>query len=68
MTAMRAARSAASARSIAPISRFEIGDQVLIEPEQEQGMVIGVRYGMPAYDVLVNGVCLRNLPLDEGSS
>jgi hypothetical protein len=45
--------------------RFEIGDRVLLEPYGTEGMVVGVRYGAPAYDVRVNGTCLRNLPPDR---
>ena len=28
-------------------------------------MVVGVRYGAPAYDVKINGTCLRNLSADR---
>jgi hypothetical protein len=42
-----------------PTPRFEIGDRVLVEGQE--GLVSGVRYGAPAYDVRINGVFLRNL-------
>ena len=61
MTALLAAPVARVARP-APTPRFEIGDRVLVEPNGQEGLIVGVRYGAPAYDVRVNGVCLRNLP------
>jgi hypothetical protein len=61
MTALRTAPTIALARRPAP-TRFEIGDRVLLEPNGAEGLIVGVRYGAPAYDVRVNGTCLRNLP------
>ena len=46
-------------RRRAPGARFELGDRVLVAGQE--GVVIGVRYGVPAYDVRIDGVCLRNL-------
>jgi hypothetical protein len=60
MTALRTASAVAFARRPSP-PRFEIGDRVLVEPNGAEGMIVGVRYGAPAYDVRVNGTCLRNL-------
>jgi hypothetical protein len=60
MTALRTAPAVALARRPSP-PRFEIGDRVLVEPNGAEGMIVGVRYGAPAYDVRVNGTCLRNL-------
>ena len=42
-----------------PTAGFELGDRVLVAGQE--GSVVGVRYGIPAYDVRINGVCLRNL-------
>ena len=42
-----------------PTPRFELGDRVLVAGQE--GVVVGVRYGIPAYDVRINGVCLHNL-------
>jgi hypothetical protein len=42
-----------------PAPRFRLGDRVLVAGQQ--GLVVGVRYGFPAYDVRIDGVCLRNL-------
>ncbi len=64
MNALRTAPAAALARRPS-LPRFEIGDRVLIDPNGAEGMVVGVRYGAPAYDVRVNGACLRNLPPDR---
>jgi hypothetical protein len=61
MTALRTASRIALARRPSP-PRFEIGDRVLLEPNGAEGLIVGVRYGAPAYDVRVNGTCLRNLP------
>jgi hypothetical protein len=61
MTALRTAPTIALARRPSP-PRFEIGDRVLLEPNGAEGLIVGVRYGAPAYDVRVNGTCLRNLP------
>lgn len=61
MTALRTASAFLLTRRPAP-PRFEIGDRVRLEPDGAEGQVIGVRYGAPAYDVRVNGTCLRNLP------
>jgi hypothetical protein len=60
MTALRTLPAVALARRPSP-PRFEIGDRVLVEPNGAEGMIVGVRYGAPAYDVRVNGTCLRNL-------
>ena len=61
MTALRTAPTIKIARRPSP-PRFEIGDRVLLEPNGAEGLIVGVRYGAPAYDVRVNGTCLRNLP------
>lgn len=61
MTALRTAPAIKIARRPSP-PRFEIGDRVLLEPNGAEGLIVGVRYGAPAYDVRVNGTCLRNLP------
>ena len=61
MTALHAASATRFARP-APTPRFEIGDRVLLEPNGQEGLIVGVRYGAPAYDIRVNGICLRNLP------
>ena len=61
MTALRTAPRIAQARRPMP-PRFEIGDRVLLEPNGAEGLIVGIRYGAPAYDVRVNGACLRNLP------
>ena len=42
-----------------PTPRFELGDRVLVAGQE--GVVVSVRYGIPAYDVSINGVCLHNL-------
>jgi hypothetical protein len=41
--------------------RFKLGDRVLVEPGAKDGIVIGVRYGEIAYDVLCGRECLINL-------
>jgi hypothetical protein len=64
MTALRTAPTIALARRPSP-PRFEIGDRVLLDPNGAEGVIIGVRYGAPAYDVRVNGTCLRNLPPEQ---
>lgn len=64
MTALRIAPAFAFTRRPSP-PRFEIGDRVLLEPSGAEGLIVGVRYGTPAYDVRVNGACLRNLPPDR---
>ena len=64
MAALRTAPRIALTRRPSP-PRFEIGDRVLLEPNGAEGLVVGVRYGAPAYDVQVNGACLRNLPPDR---
>ena len=64
MTALKTAPVFARTRRPAP-PRFEIGDRVLLEPEGAEGLITGVRYGAPAYDVNINGACLRNLPPDR---
>jgi hypothetical protein len=61
MAALRTAPRTVPTRRPSP-PRFEIGDRVLLEPNGAEGLVVGVRYGAPAYDVQVNGACLRNLP------
>jgi hypothetical protein len=61
MTALRTAPAIKIARRPSP-PRFEIGDRVLLEPNGAEGLIVGVRYGAPAYDVRVSGTCLRNLP------
>jgi hypothetical protein len=61
MTALRTSSTVSFARRPSP-PRFEIGDRVLLEPNGAEGLIVGVRYGAPAYDVRVNGTCLRNLP------
>jgi hypothetical protein len=43
------------------MARFEIGDSVLIQGTSEEGVIIGVRYGEPAYDVRCRSSCFRNL-------
>jgi len=60
MTATQSASATRFSRS-APTPRFEIGDRVLIDPQGEEGLVVGVRYGAPAYDVRVRDVCVRNV-------
>ncbi len=64
MPALRIAPTIQLARRPSP-PRFEIGDRVLLEPNGTEGLVVGVRYGAPAYDVQVNETCLRNLPPDR---
>ena len=64
MPALKTAPVIALARRPSP-PRFEIGDRVWLEPNGPEGLVVGVRYGAPAYDVRVNGTCLRNLPPDR---
>jgi hypothetical protein len=64
MAALKTAPKVSMTRRPSP-PRFEIGDRVLLEPNGAEGMVVGVRYGAPAYDVQVNGACLRNLPPDR---
>ena len=51
-------------RHSAPSQRFEIGDQVILEPDLE-GTIVGIRYGEPSYDVQVSGICLHNVPPDQ---
>ena len=60
---MRATQSATAIRFTrsAPTPRFEIGDRVIIDPHGEVGLIVGVRYGAPAYDVRVRGVSVRNV-------
>ena len=41
--------------------RFELGDRVLVQPENRVGIVVGVRYGEMAYDVRCGCECLRTL-------
>ena len=41
--------------------RFELGDRVIVEPENRVGIVIGVRYGEIAYNVRCGSECLRSL-------
>jgi hypothetical protein len=41
--------------------RLKIGDRVVVKPENQTGVVIGVRYGEIAYDVRCGSECLRNL-------
>ena len=40
---------------------LKLGDRVLVQPGNRQGIVIGVRYGEIAYDVRCASECLRNL-------
>ncbi len=61
MTALRTAPTFARIRRPVP-PRFEIGDRVRVDAHEAEGLIVGVRYGAPAYDVKVNGICLRNLP------
>ena len=42
-------------------ARFEIGDRVLISGTNEEGMITGVRYGEPAYDVRCGSRWFKNL-------
>jgi hypothetical protein len=65
MTALRTRPIFARTQRPAPSPRFEIGDRVQLVPEGTEGMVVGVRYGAPAYDVKINGTCLRNLSADR---
>jgi hypothetical protein len=34
------------------LPRFQLGDRVLVEPNKTEGIIVGVRYGELAYDVL----------------
>ena len=43
------------------LPRSELGDRVLVQPGSNEGIVVGVRYGEIAYDVLCGGQCFRNL-------
>jgi len=65
MTALRTSPIVARTRRPAPAPRFEIGDRVHLVPEGTEGLVVGVRYGAPAYDVKINGNCLRNVSPDR---
>jgi hypothetical protein len=47
-------------RSVA-LARFEIGDRVLISGSDEEGVITGVRYGEPAYDVQCASRWIQNL-------
>ena len=47
-------------RSVA-LARFEIGDRVLISGSDEEGVITGVRYGEPAYDVQRASRWIQNL-------
>ena len=40
---------------------FQLGDRVLVEPNKTEGIIVGVRYGELAYDVLCGGEYLRNI-------
>ena len=44
--------------------RFELGDRVVLNSGLT-GIVIGIRYGEPAYDVRVQSTCLRNLSPEQ---
>ena len=48
-------------RKVPPRPRFQLGDRVLVEPNDTQGIIVGVRYGEIAYDVLCGGEYLRDL-------
>jgi hypothetical protein len=65
MAALRTSPIFVRTRRPAPTPRFEIGDRVHLVPEETEGLVVGVRYGAPAYDVKVNGTCLRNVSPDR---
>jgi len=65
MTALRTSPIVVRTRRPAPSPRFEIGDRVHLVPEGTEGLVVGVRYGAPAYDVKISGTCLRNLSPDR---
>src|SRR5437867_12732886 len=65
MTALRTSPTVVRTRRPAPSPRFEIGDRVHLVPEGTEGLVVGVRYGAPAYDVKISGTCLRNLSPDR---
>jgi Flp pilus assembly pilin Flp len=39
---------------------FELGDRVVLHSGLV-GIIVGIRYGKPAYDVRVQGTCLRNV-------
>ena len=65
MAALRTSPIFVRTRRPAPTPRFEIGDRVHLVPEGPEGLVVGVRYGAPAYDVKVNGTCLRNVSPDR---
>jgi hypothetical protein len=43
-----------------PWPRFELGDRVILQSGLT-GTVVGIRYGEPAYDVRVQGTCIRNI-------
>ena len=43
------------------LPRFELGDRVLVQPDGQEGIVIGIRYGEMAYDVRCGAACLRNV-------
>ena len=44
--------------------RFQLGDRVLVEPSKTAGIIVGVRYGEIAYDVLCGGEYFRNISPD----
>jgi hypothetical protein len=61
---LRGCPNASNYSHSAPSQRFEIGDQVILEPDLE-GTIVGIRYGEPSYDVQVSGICLHNVPPDQ---
>ena len=52
-------------RRLVAMPRFELGDRVRIKPGNQEGVVIGVRYGEPAYDVRCSAGSFRNLPAER---
>ena len=44
--------------------RFQLGDRVLVEPSKNEGIIVGVRYGEIAYDVLCGGEYFCNISPD----
>jgi len=45
----------------AAMPRLKLGTRVLVAPGARDGIVVGIRYGEIAYDVLCGEECLSNL-------
>jgi hypothetical protein len=49
----------------AAMPRLKLGTRVLVAPGARDGIVVGIRYGEIAYDVLCGEECLSNLCRNE---